>query len=80
MTGIVVSGGTFSGSGDVTAAFLYVMHSGSTDLVKSKVYMPDTLTLTGANTVDYDSKGTTDYALSLPSDPHSITTFDNSNG
>ena len=44
MTGIVVSGGTFSGSGDVTAAFLYVMHSGSTDLVKSNVYMPDTLT------------------------------------
>ena len=80
MTGIVLSGATFSGSGDVTTEFFYVMASGSTSGVKSNVYMPDTLTLTGANTVDYDSKGTTNFALSLPSNTTSITTFDNGNG
>jgi hypothetical protein len=67
MAGIVVSGGLYSGSGDVITDFFYVMNSSSTGGVKSTVkHSAGTMTLTKETTVNYGSEGFTGYVYNLP--------------
>jgi len=67
MAGIVVSGGTYSGSGDVTTEYLYCIGSGAAGNIKPTCYLPDgTFTVTGENTTDYGGEGNTGFAVNLP--------------
>ena len=67
MAGIVVSGGTYSGSGDVTTGYFYALGSGASGDVKPTVYFPEgTLTITSENTIDYGGEGYTGYAVNMP--------------
>ena len=80
MAGILVSGGTYSGSGDVTTEFLYVMNSDNTGGNKGTIKLPNgTFEVTGENTTEYGGEGYTGFAYNLPREAD-LAAFDNGRG